>query len=94
MTPAQESHLAEILNKTSQIISTKYRNGQAEHGGNLFDMSLIDLIDNGIAEAADQLTYLLTARSKALDLMNDHRGVMQAWEDKIHEEACEHLSKS
>ena len=64
MTEEQEEHLLQIKESFYHLADTKYRAGQAEHGGNLFDMSAIELLDNAIDEAVDQVVYLLTLRSK------------------------------
>jgi hypothetical protein len=64
MTEKQEKHLQEIKDNFSNLCDTKYRKGQAEHGGNLFDMSPMQLLDNAIDEAIDQVVYLLTIKQK------------------------------
>jgi hypothetical protein len=60
MTQEQEQHLELIKNETLIRLDKKYRVGQEVHGGNLFDLSPRQLIDEAINEAIDQLTYLLT----------------------------------
>jgi len=62
MTPGQEKHLQEIKNKFIELVDVKYRKGQEEHGGNLFDVYPVQLLDNAIDEAIDQVVYLLTLR--------------------------------
>jgi len=47
-------------------VDSKYRAGQAEHGGNLFDMITVELVDNAILEAIDQVVYLITLRDKLM----------------------------
>ncbi len=64
MTETQEQHLELVLATAKSLISTKYRKGQAEHGGNLFDKSVGALLDEAINEAIDQLVYLITAKAK------------------------------
>lgn len=64
MTPEREAHLLHIEQQVHVMLDTKYRKGQAEHGGSLFDVPTIQLVDNAIEEAIDQLTYLLTIREK------------------------------
>jgi hypothetical protein len=59
-----EQHLAEILWDSRLLIEAKYRKGQAEHGGFLPSMTREQLLDNAIAEAIDQLVYLLTLKGK------------------------------
>lgn len=64
MTPEQEAHLGRIQRLFSTEVDGKYRQGQEEHGGNLFDMPAKDLVDNAILEAIDQIVYLYTLRDK------------------------------
>jgi hypothetical protein len=67
MSPQQEEHLKEIVTVTKALIESKYREGQKKHGGNLFDLTASELIDEAIMECVDQMTYLLTAKSKLSD---------------------------
>lgn len=64
MTVEQEQHLQKIKRTFGSMVEVKYRKGQAEHGGNLFDMTPIQLIDAALDEAIDQVTYLKTLRDK------------------------------
>lgn len=66
MTSEQEKHLISIKKSFDIRVDKKYRKGQEEHGGNLYDMSMLDLIDNTINEAIDQVVYLLTLRNSML----------------------------
>jgi len=66
MTPDQEEHLARIKNEFDNLVDAKYRKGQAEHGGDLFTKSKIELVNLAIDEAIDQVVYLLTLRNKLL----------------------------
>ncbi len=66
MTPDQERHLNYIKERFDAQVDSKYRAGQAEHGGNLWELSLLELINHGIDEAIDQYTYLVTIREKLL----------------------------
>lgn len=60
----QSSHVEEIGKDFCREMSEKYIKGQKEHGGNLWDLSEDQLLDNAIDEAIDQVTYLLTIRRK------------------------------
>lgn len=60
----QEQHLNEIIKSFMYEVAVKYRKGQKEHGGNLTDMSMEDLIDNVIAEAIDLYVYAFTLRTQ------------------------------
>ena len=66
MTNEQELHLLRIKQEFDLLVDAKYRSGVAEHGGNLWDMDLLKLIDEGMSEAIDQFTYLKTIRDKLL----------------------------
>lgn len=66
MNEQQEKHLADIKATFNQIVDSKYRKGQAEHGGDLWQLTGVQLIDCAIDEAVDQVTYLLTLREKLL----------------------------
>ena len=62
----QEEHLNTIKSAFSFLVNDKYRKGQKEHGGNLFDKTPIQLVDNALDEAIDQVVYLITLRNKLL----------------------------
>jgi hypothetical protein len=64
MTPAQEEHLRDIKESFSNLVDVKYRKGQAEHGGDLFKLTPIKLLDAAIDEAIDQVVYLLTLKEQ------------------------------
>lgn len=60
----QETHLKFIQAEVSKLLDSKYRRGADEHQSNLFDMPTLQLVDESINEAIDQLTYLLTLRDR------------------------------
>jgi hypothetical protein len=66
MTELQDKHLDWITDAIRNRIEVKYRQGQHEHGGNLWDIPVIGLVDNAIDEALDQLTYLITIKQLLL----------------------------
>jgi hypothetical protein len=66
MNTQQECHLTELKKSITTLMDAKYRAGQAAHGGNLFDMTVTQLIMEAINENIDQATYLLTA----LEILN------------------------
>ena len=66
MTKEQFRHLARIQDLTIRRIAEKYTAGAAEHTGNLWDQSEIQLVENAIDEAIDQISYLVTLREKLL----------------------------
>lgn len=57
MSPEHERHLQHVLNRTTDAISTKYRAGQTEHGGKLWE---IDCLAEAQKEAVDLVVYLQT----------------------------------
>lgn len=67
MTPTQERHLQAIKEEFTKLVDTKYRKGQAEHGGDLFTKSLMNLLNAAIEEAIDQVVYLLTIKQNLED---------------------------
>lgn len=64
MTKEQEDHLELLKLNFVSTVDKKYRKGQAEHGGNLINMPVLELIDSAIEEAVDQFVYLTTLRNK------------------------------
>lgn len=60
----QREHKAFIIDKASRRIDAKYTLGAIQHQGLLSDKSIDWLIENAIAEAIDQVVYLLTLREK------------------------------
>ncbi len=67
MNPEHEEHLAGIVQEASLRISSKYRKGQARHGGALWEFCPHALLEEAINEAVDQLVYLLTLREALSD---------------------------
>jgi hypothetical protein len=62
MSPKQEAHLEFLKRRFTDLLDPKYRAGQKEHGGNLWQMGNEKLLDNAIDEAIDQIVYLLTLK--------------------------------
>tara|TARA_Y100001951_G_C11109701_1_gene166750 strand:- start:24 stop:314 length:291 start_codon:yes stop_codon:yes gene_type:complete len=62
MTLAQEDHLSEIQKTVGAEIDRKYRAGQAEHGGDLWER--VPLVSDLIDESIDQMTYALTLKAQ------------------------------
>lgn len=62
MTPEQERSMGDALARFREKAESKYRAGQAEHGGNLWDRSqILDEIEN---EVIDQWFYVQVLRQK------------------------------
>ena len=77
MTLAQEAHLTNIQQTIGVEIDRKYRIGQAEHGGDLWER--VPLIEDLIEESIDQVTYALTLKSqlgRAKSLLEDARNAV------------------
>lgn len=64
MTKDQFNHVMLMTSHFDKFMSMKYAAGAKEHGGNLWDLSVIQLLDNMLAEVADQWAYLMTLRLK------------------------------
>jgi len=64
MTLEQEKHLQQIKDEFVVLADAKYRKGQEEHGGDLFDKDVLWLLDQILYEAIDQVVYALTLREK------------------------------
>lgn len=62
MTDAQEAHLQRIKDKFTAAVDEKYRKGQVEHGGNLWNKA--GVIDYAIEEALDMVVYLYTLKEQ------------------------------
>ena len=62
MTLKQEDHLTDIQKTVGAEIDRKYRAGQAEHGGDLWER--VAWIDDMIDESIDQVTYALTLKTQ------------------------------
>lgn len=71
LTEPQAHHVEEIGKEFCHAMADKYAKGQAEHGGNLWDLSLGKLVDCAIEEAIDQVVYLMTIRQKLREAVLD-----------------------
>jgi hypothetical protein len=56
--------LKSVKEQFNALADFKYRKGQSEHGGNLFEMKIEALLDNAIYEAIDQVVYLFTLKER------------------------------
>ena len=62
MTLERENHLNGVIRSVSGQIDRKYRAGQEEHGGDLWER--VPLVDDMIDESIDQVTYALTLKTQ------------------------------
>jgi hypothetical protein len=58
MTPDRERHLAAVLKSATSLIDRKFRRGQVEHGGNIWEKP--GMLHHAMDEAADLFPYLVT----------------------------------
>ena len=72
MTQNQEQHLEDIKRSFCEEVDAKYRAGQKEHGGNLWDRDVVPDINN---EAIDLVTYAYTNRER----QNKIRRIIYEW---------------
>lgn len=64
MTPSQSEHLGHLLDIITKLAKVKYAAGAKEHGGDLQNMPVGQLLDEAINENIDSLVYLITAKQK------------------------------
>ena len=67
LTSAQQAHLLSLKDDFHLWLSNKYAAGCYEHGGNVWDMTPLQLVDEALKETIDQFTYLYTLREKLND---------------------------
>lgn len=63
-TQAQRYHALSITDRFKKKTLLKYKNGAIEHGGNIWDISIPDLLTNLEEELIDAYVYLETIREK------------------------------
>lgn len=65
MSAEQRQHVYRVILTTGRAVMTKYSDGAKEHGGsNIWEQTPLELVDNAILEAVDQLVYLMTLKDK------------------------------
>lgn len=64
MTNRQLEHLTRIRTSFARLVTQKFFKGAQEHGGDLQDRPVLDLVDEALAECLDQFTFLWTLREK------------------------------
>jgi len=62
MTDAHEQHLQRIKDAFCRDVDTKYRKGQEEHGGNLWQKPR--MLENALEEILDLAVYLYTLKEQ------------------------------
>ena len=66
MTEKQKQHVDDLAYGFSTLMKLKYERGVQEHGGNVWDKTSLDLVEEAISENIDQFVYLYTLREKLL----------------------------
>lgn len=64
MTEEHKAHAAQLADEVERRLIRKYTKGQEEHGGNLWEVPPLQLLEEAINEAIDQAVYLLTLRQQ------------------------------
>jgi hypothetical protein len=62
MTPEIEAYLANLKSEFTADLDAKFRAGQIEHGGNIWEKP--GMLEHAIEEAIDQVVYLYTLRDQ------------------------------
>ena len=62
MTSEHEAHLAHLKAEFTADLDAKYRAGQIEHGGNIWEKP--GMLEHAIEEAIDLVVYLYTLRDQ------------------------------
>lgn len=62
--PEHELHVTALLDDFRVRAYAKYKVGQQEHGGNLWEIASEKLLDHQIEEAIDLVIYLLTEKRR------------------------------
>lgn len=64
MTEQQEQHVKGIAEKFAKLMSAKYEKGVKEHGGNLWEVDMHQMVEMALEEAIDQVVYLMTLKEQ------------------------------
>lgn len=78
MTEAQAAHAAQLADEVERRLVhkyAKYAKGAQEHGGNLWNMAPLELLEEAISEAIDQCVYLLTLKEQLENFQPTDLGV-------------------
>lgn len=69
----QLQHLNRLTKKFIADTSVKFRKGAVEHGGDLQDMPILEIVDNALDEVIDQWVYLTTLRERLISLADSQQ---------------------
>lgn len=72
MSEEHEAHLQRVKDVLCAQLDAKYRKGQIEHGGRLWEKP--GMLEHAIEEAIDLCVYLLTLREQELRRASDRSG--------------------
>lgn len=67
MTKEQQAHLSRVLTAHTELTTTKYVNGQKEHGGNCWEKP--GMLAHALDESADLPVYLHTLAQQMRELV-------------------------
>lgn len=71
MNREQKEHLQDIKEQFLELVDKKYKAGAKEHGGNIWEIPIDNLLDEAIDEAVDQVVYLLTLKEQLEYSLNE-----------------------
>jgi hypothetical protein len=77
LTPEQEAHLFRIKAAFLKEVDTKYRSGQREHGGDLFDHTALWLCQQLMQEGVDMYVYGFTLLERLTGMALDVKAATQ-----------------
>jgi hypothetical protein len=77
-----EDHLARIKTTVAELIDTKYRAGQKEHGGTLWLKP--GLLDEAINEVIDLAVYLLTLKEQIDNVVKKYDSLAETIKNEPH----------
>lgn len=69
----QQAHLNRLTKKFMVDTSVKFKKGAQEHGGDLQDMAILDILDNALDEVIDQWVYLTTLKERLTSLADSQQ---------------------
>lgn len=69
MNEKQREHINLIIQDFKEKAYPKYEKGVMEHGGNIWDMNLMELVDCALEEAIDSYVYLTTIKELIRELL-------------------------
>ena len=81
-----EAHLSRVKHQICELIDSKYRRGQAEHGGRLWEKP--GIIENIIEEITDLVVYILTFREQYENFIRPEESELFFTKENFPTEVC------